>query len=199
MAGNAYSFKIQQCPSCAETIVIREKGRGSSIGEHILISETSEEVVVYPEVRAFSLPPEVPTDFAKDFEEAHAALEYSAKASAALSRRLLQRVLREKLGIQKRDLSQEIEEFIASMRAPTYLVEAIDAVRQIGNFAAHPIKFTNTGEIVDVEPGEAEWLLEVLESLVDFAFVQPARLEQRRKSLNEKLKSLGKPPRANVT
>jgi hypothetical protein len=29
-------------------------------------------------------------------------------------------------------------------------------VRTIGNFAAHPIKSTSTGTIVDVEPGEAE-------------------------------------------
>jgi hypothetical protein len=33
----------------------------------------------------------------------------------------------------------------------------LDAIRTIGNFAAHPIKSTSSGEIVDVEPGEAEW------------------------------------------
>ena len=74
------------------------------------------------------------------------------------------------------------------------LSDAIDAIRNIGNFAAHPLKDTNTGEIVDVESGEAEWLLEVLEALFDFTFVQPKRLAAKKEKLNLKLKSLGKPP-----
>jgi len=44
-----------------------------------------------------------------------------------------------------------------------------------------------------VEPGEAEWILEVVGSLFDFVFVQPAKLEQRRASLNQKLQDMGKP------
>jgi hypothetical protein len=76
---------------------------------------------------------------------------------------------------------------------PTHLTESIDAVRNIGNFAAHPIKSTSTGEIVDVELGEAEWLLDVLESLFDFYFVQPAILKAKRDALNKKLMDAGKP------
>ena len=68
------------------------------------------------------------------------------------------------------------------------------AIRNIGNFGAHPVKDANTGEIVDVEPGEAEWLLDVLESLFDSAFVQPKRLEEREQKLNDKLQQIGKPP-----
>jgi hypothetical protein len=37
-------------------------------------------------------------------------------------------------------------------------MESIDAVRNIGNFAAHPQKSTATGEILEVEFGESEWL-----------------------------------------
>ena len=189
----AFKFTIQQCPSCYETIVIRETGRGNKIGNELFVYEATETLIIYPEQDEFSVAPEVPADFAADLQEARAALDYSAKASAALSRRLLQKVLRNKLGITKRDLSQEIDQFIAASKAPTYLTDAIDAVRQIGNFAAHPIKFTNTGEIVDVEPGEAEWILEVVDTLFDFVFVQPAKLEQRRASLNQKLEDMGKP------
>lgn len=75
---------------------------------------------------------------------------------------------------------------------PSHLVEAIDAIRNIGNFATHPIKSQKTGEIVPVEPGEAEWNLDVLESLFDFYFVQPEVIKRKRKALNEKLKSAGK-------
>ena len=76
---------------------------------------------------------------------------------------------------------------------PSHLSEAIDAVRNIGNFAAHPLKDTQTGAIADVEPGEAEWLLDVLESLFEFVFVQPKRLALKKKQLNDKLAKLGKP------
>lgn len=76
---------------------------------------------------------------------------------------------------------------------PSFLAEGIDAVRNLGNFAAHPIKSKNTGEIVEVEEGEAEWLLDVLEGLFDFYFVQPAALREKREQLNRKLKDAGKP------
>lgn len=53
---------------------------------------------------------------------------------------------------------------------------------------------TNTGLILGVEPGEAEWLLDVLEALFDFYFVRPARLTAKRDALNKKLAEAGKPP-----
>ncbi|HYO12205.1 MAG TPA: DUF4145 domain-containing protein, partial [Thermoanaerobaculia bacterium] len=112
---------------------------------------------------------------------------------AALSRRLLQSILRDALGIKRGSLDGEIEEFLCSTGVPSHLAEAIDAVRQIGNFAAHPIKDQHTGEVLPVEPGEAEWLLDVIESLVDYVFVQPVRLAQRREVLNQKLAAAGKP------
>ncbi len=54
------------------------------------------------------------------------------------------------------------------MRSYSRIVCRIDAVRVIGNFAAHPIKSKSTGEIVDVEPGEAEWNLNTLEGSAIF-------------------------------
>jgi hypothetical protein len=64
----------------------------------------------------------------------------------------------------------------------------------IGNFAAHPMKNTASGEIHDVEPGEAEWLVETIASLMDFTFVQPARFTERKSAMNAKLVAAGKPP-----
>ncbi|WP_218060177.1 hypothetical protein, partial [Aliivibrio sp. 1S128] len=57
----------------------------------------------------------------------------------------------------------------------------------------HALTLTATGEIVEVEVGEAEWNLEAIESLFDFYFVQPAILKSKQEELNKKLKSLGKP------
>jgi len=74
------------------------------------------------------------------------------------------------------------------------LADAIDAIRNIGNFAAHPIKSKQTGQIIPVEPGEAEWNLDVLESLFDFYFVAPEKLKEKRDELNKKLQEAKKPP-----
>ena len=49
------------------------------------------------------------------------------------------------------------------------------------------------GKLSNVEPGEAEWLLETLEGLFDFYFVQPAELKKKRDALNAKLAAAGKP------
>lgn len=174
-------------------IVIYQEGYTGSRAPESL-SSVSHEEVVYPHRARTGIPDEVPERYRVDLDEATTAIEYSPKASAALSRRLLQKTLREELKIRKKDLSLEIDEFIENAGAPTYLADAVDAIRSIGNFAAHPLKNTNTGEIVEVEAGEAEWLLEVIESLFDFVFVQPTRLKARREVLNAKLADLGKPP-----
>lgn len=139
------------------------------------------------------VPPEVDETFSRDYKESCLILTLSPKASAALSRRCLQNILRNKAGVKKGDLSNEIQQIIDSKSLPSHLSESIDAIRNIGNFAAHPLKSTASGEIIDVETGEAEWLLDVLEALFDFYFVQPAILKSKREALNKKLADLGKP------
>ena len=62
----------------------------------------------------------------------------------------------------------------------------------MGNFATHATKSEHSGEIVDVETGEAEWNLDVLEDLFDEYYVRPARAKAKRAALNEKLEAAGK-------
>jgi hypothetical protein len=150
--------------------------------------------LVYPKASARPIAADVPEPYSKDFSEACLVLSDSPKASAALSRRCLQHLLREQAKVKRADLSKEIDQVLESKQLPTHLANAIDAVRQIGNFGTHPIKSTNSGEIVEVEPGEAEWLLDTLEELFDFYFVQPADLRRKRDALNAKLADAGKPP-----
>ena len=149
--------------------------------------------MVYPSASSRPISPEVIDPYRQDFSEACKVLPYSPKASAALSRRCLQAILKDKGGATKRDLNDQIDELIAKNVLPPYIAEDLHAVRNIGNFAAHPTKNLVTGEIVDVEPGEAEWNIEVLESLFDFYFVQPALAAKRKADVNKKLKEAGKP------
>jgi hypothetical protein len=136
----------------------------------------------------------VPAAFAGDYVEACNVLDISPKASAALSRRLLQHILREKAKVKAPNLDQEIQKVLDANMVPSHIAESLDAVRTVGNFAAHPIKSTSSGEVVDVEPGEAEWNLDTVEALFDFYFVQPAKVAAKREALNKKLVDAGKPP-----
>ena len=115
----------------------------------------------------------------------------SKKASAALARRCLQNLLRFQK-ITGKNLNEEID--LAIKTLPPYLAESIDAIRQIGNYAAHPAKTEKTGEILDVEAGETEWILNTLEQLFDFYYVAPAKIQEKRDALNAKLSEIGKLP-----
>jgi hypothetical protein len=186
------------CPECAQFIVLLRRGRYyqgdfNDAGTRELMPPLSTQVI-FPRMAARPVDSEIPAPYRHDFLEAAAVLETSTKASAALSRRILQQVLRDELKIKATSLAHEIEVFLGMAGIPSHLIKAVDAVRHIGNFAAHPTKNDRTGEIVDVEPGEAEWLLDVLDALFDFVFVQPRRLTERRAALNAKLAGAGKPP-----
>ena len=141
------------------------------------------------------VPAEVPEEFTADYREACLVLTDSPKASAALSRRSLQHILQEKSGAKtQNNLAKTIEEVIDDPKTPRDVAESLDMVRNIGNFSAHPNKSTNTGEIVPVEPVEAEWCLEVIEMLFDLYFVRPSEIQRRRDRVDEKLADTGKPP-----
>ena len=185
---SSWIVEWQTCPACGKYIISLDEYNAAWTVE-------KRAFFVYPKtISRTPLSTDVPDVFAQDYKEACLVFVDSPKASAALSRRCLQHLLREKAGVKKSDLSTEIDEVLQMKQLPTHLAEDVDAIRHLGNFAAHPIKSTNTGEVVDVEPGEAEWLLGLLEGLFDFYFVQPAISKRKRDALNAKLKDAGKPP-----
>jgi hypothetical protein len=196
-AGWVLGYEV--CPACERFILIIMAGdpilNPVTLRTDGIVSPPNYKVLAYP--RTALRPPcpaEVPTPFADDYKEACLVLSDSPKASAALSRRCLQNLLREVAKVRPGNLADEIQQVIDSGRLPSSLVDSIDAVRNIGNFAAHPMKSQKSGEILPVEPGEAEWNLDVLESLFDFYFVQPEVIRKKREALDKKLQDAGKPP-----
>lgn len=175
--GPIEEFAFSKCAHCSQ-ISIWDKKKCS---------------MVFPKtnVRTFDLS-EIPKDLAEDYEEACLVIGDSPKASAALSRRCLQGILRQQ-GFSDKSLANEIQKVIDSGQVPSHIADSLDAVRNIGNFAAHPMKNTSSGEVLPVEPGESEWNLETIEFLFDFFYVQPAKQRKRIEALNEKLKQAGKP------
>ena len=159
-----------ECPACRKPIVYaitESEGRKHSS-------------LVHPFNVARTAPPEVPKEIREDFLEAATVLPISEKASAALSRRCLQNLLTDR-GYKKRDLNDQIEDALKDL--PKRIGENLDAIRNIGNFAAHPMKHKSTGLLVNVEPEEASWNLDVLEELFEYYYVQPKRAEAKRKKL----------------
>jgi hypothetical protein len=181
-----------RCPSCHRVTITIESGKFHGVGGGRFDLEPSDEHVVWPLQYVRPIPSEVPEHIAIDYHEAAAVLNISPKASAALSRRCLQAILREAGGATQKNLVDQIEH--ASKNLPGYITKNIDAVRNIGNFAAHPTKDTASDTIVEVEPGEAEWNLDVLDMLFDFYYVQPSLAQKRRDALNTKLQNAGKNP-----
>jgi hypothetical protein len=180
------------CPECHRFILHLAE---ANLHQGEVLSIRQEVRMLHPKGAQRPMPSsEVPKDYRNDFIEASIVIADSPKASSALSRRCLQAVLRNQVKVKPGNLYDEIQEVLNSGSLPSHISESLDAVRHIGNFAAHPLKSTSTGEIIDVEEGEAEWNLEVLEALFDFYFVQPAILKKKKDALNQKLIDAGKKP-----
>jgi len=178
------------CPACGRAIITLEPGVVKEENSALKF-EPSNELLAWPVSSVRPVPPQVPEQIAEDYNEAALILQLSPKASAALSRRCLQAVLRD-AGYNQHDLAKQIDAVLPHL--PSYIAGDVDAIRQLGNFAAHPMKSEASGEIVDVEPHEAEWNLDVLDQLFDFFYVLPAIAQRKRDALNEKLSAVGKPP-----
>lgn len=189
-----------QLPECARHVVYLVRGLSLIFGasDNSVLSgfqEVHEELLLYPKIPFARQPAStVPVELAQDFREAAQVLSISPRSSAALSRRCLQHLLRSHLGIRHATLKEEIDELLSKKDLPPYLHKSVDAVRHYGNLAAHPEASINSGVIVNVEQGEADWLLEVLEGLFEHCFILPEQYQQKRDALNAKLVELGKLP-----
>lgn len=144
-------------------------------------------MMLYPRAPMRPLAPEVPEPYAGLFNEAALTLPDSPRASAALSRRCLQQLLRQEAKVPPGKLYDEIEHVLANRLLPSHLNDGLHGLRELGNMAAHPMKNSATGDVVEVEPGEAEWTLDILEGLFDFYFVEPAKTAARKAALDAKL------------
>jgi len=188
-----WALGVCRCSACSKLVIRLISADNYYRSSNQLGSELSSRLIRPKVAGRPPIAPVIPSKYAEDYKEACLVLPDSAKASAALSRRCLQLLLRDEVKVKRRDLSNEIQELLDRGTLPTHIADSLDAVRNIGNFAAHPLKSQSTGEIVPVELGEAEWNLDVLECLFDFYFVAPALTKARKAALNKKLSDAGKP------
>ncbi|WP_342622665.1 DUF4145 domain-containing protein [Pseudomonas alkylphenolica] len=127
-----------------------------------------------PASDAIAFPEYVPQAIRQDYEEACKIKNLSPKASATLARRCLQGIIRDFKGIVKKRLVDEIEALRDQVDPDTW--DAIDAVRQIGNIGAHMEKDIDV--IIDVDPEEAQLLIELIETLIKDWYIARHKRQQ---------------------
>jgi hypothetical protein len=128
-----------------------------------------------PDSAAKPLPAYIPQAIQNDYREACLIVELSPKASATLSRRCLQGMIRDFHGIKGKTLFAEIQQLEDKIDRETW--EAVDSLRSIGNIGAHMEEEINV--IVDVDPDEASLLIELIETLIEDWYIQRHDRAQR--------------------
>lgn len=131
-----------------------------------------------PPSEAKKFPDYIPRPILEDYEEACLIKDLSPKASATLSRRCLQGMIRDFWEVRKDNLKSEIEAIKDKVDPPTW--EAIDSTRKIGNIGAHMEKDVNL--IISVDPKEAELLIKLIEILIADWYIKK---HEKKKQLEE--------------
>lgn len=132
-----------------------------------------------PNSSAKVFPDYIPKVLKNDYEEAAKILELSPKASATLSRRCLQGIIRDFWGVSKSRLVDEIAAIEDKVDPLTW--KSIDSVRKVGNIGAHMEKDINL--IIDVEPKEAYLLLQLIELLFEEWYIHRHERELKLKAI----------------
>jgi len=176
--GRTLKSKFIVCPNpeCRHfTLTVHlNKGEYSEKFKQWVVGAPLQSWNLIPPSKAKTFPPYIPQAIRDDYREACLIVELSPKASATLSRRCLQGILRDFWTVKPGRLVDEIEQIKDKVDPVTW--DAIEAVRHIGNIGAHMEKDINV--IVDVDPNEAELLVGLVETLLREWYV--AREERKK-------------------
>lgn len=132
-----------------------------------------------PESAAKPFPDYIPAPLRADYTEACLIRDLSPKASATLSRRCLQGIIRDFWGVKKPSLYEEINAI--QDKVDPAIWQAIDAVRSIGNIGAHMEKDINL--VIDVDPDEAQTLIRLIEVLFEEWYIRRKQREEHLASI----------------
>lgn len=193
----AFSLTAVICAGCGRESLFVRKWRlvpGGNSGDSY--QQTDWRKKLYPNGRVIKQFPSTPASHLKSYHEACLTLDVSPAASACMSRRCLQGILTEQ-GYKQKNLAMQVDcilnESDPKKVLPSSLHEAVDVIRNFGNFGAHPITDFTTLQIIDVEEGEAEWCIELIEQLLDHYYERPAATKAKLAAANFKIKAGGKP------
>ena len=146
-----------------------------------ITSELTDSWQLKPQSTAIPQPEYIPEQIRNDYNEACAILKLSPKASATLSRRCLQGMIRDFWTIQKDRLIDEVNELKNQGAINSSTFDTIDAIRKIGNIGAHMEKDVNL--IIDIDEDEADTLIKLLENLFKDWYIDRHDREERNKEI----------------
>src|SRR5690606_16807045 len=106
------------CPECDNLVVSLKVGKYRWVDDMGEVYEAQQEIIIYPQNTLRVTEALIPEEYRNAFNEANSVLPYSPKASAALGRRLLQQILRDKYEIERHDLSKQIDDFLTLPNLP---------------------------------------------------------------------------------
>ena len=161
-------------PDCEKTSVRVRIGVRKNVNGNVRLDPAGVifSQMVIPQGSAKPQPDYIPEPIREDYYEACLIRDFSPKASATLIRRCLQGMIRDFAKIAKPTLAKEIEALreavddgTADRAISSESVDAIDQVRGIGNIGAHMEKDIDL--IIEVDPGEAQALIELVEMLFE--------------------------------
>lgn len=180
LIGLGYTAIACPNPSCKKLTLTVRLGKGNFATGRWLNTKVIHSWELLPESSAKPQPEYIPKPLRDDYIEACRIAGLSPKASATLSRRCLQGMIRDFWKTPKKpNLRQEIEAIQDKVDPGTW--EAIDAVRSVGNIGAHMEHDINV--IGDVEPREAELLIGLVETLFREWYVVRHEREERMSAL----------------
>ncbi len=165
-AESCLEITFYHCPNCHQYTILA-KGVGDAVQDIGTIN-------IRPFSQARIFPEYIPLAIRQDYAEACSIVSLSPKASATLSRRCLQGMIRDFWNIQEANLSKAISKLEEKIPAQQWKV--IDGLRRIGNIGAHMEKDINL--IVDIESGEAQKLIKLIEHLLEQWYINRHEQEQ---------------------
>lgn len=166
-ASNSTAVEIEffTCPTCQKITV-----KSTGVGSQVKFPPTQ----LKPDYPTSNFPDYIPASILQDYEEACSIVNLSPKASATLSRRCLQGMIRDFFQLSRNTLYEEIDAI--KPQIPTAQWAVLDGLRRIGNIGAHMEKDINL--IIDIEPDEAEKLIKLIELLINQWYIERHNQEQ---------------------
>lgn len=160
-----FEINIFYCPECHKPTL-------SIYGKNDYLSNFN--VQVYPTSLAKQYPDYVPIQIRQDYIEAFNILHLSPKASATLARRCIQGMIHDFFGVKEKNLNAEITAI--KDKVEPVIWQGLDDLRQLGNIGAHMEKDIN--RIIDIDSGEAEKLVKLIEFLIESWYIKRHETEQ---------------------
>jgi hypothetical protein len=187
-----YTFVVCPNPNCKKfTLVVSlQEINWDGAKRKWVIGEAIKNWNLVPPSQCKTFPSYIPQAILDDYNEACLIVSLSPKASATLSRRCLQGIIRDFWKVKPGRLIDEIDHIKDKVDPLTW--GAIESVRKVGNIGAHMEKDINL--ILDVDPKEAELLIQLIEILLRDWYIAREEKKQRltdiKKTIGYKAKSI---------